>query len=116
MYLQPGYIRFGFMDGVTPCSFSPSGGGRTAAAEWVRTAFHRMTPPQARVASTRASRSKARAENVRQAFNGTFGFFVGFYNARASMAALIALGTHVALRSCGVPMVPFRTTRLSRST
>lgn len=116
LFLQGGYIRYGFMDAITPCSFAPEGGGRTAAAEWLRTGFHDFATFDAakQIGGLDASImfETNRPENPGAAFNSTFGFFLNFYSPRASMADLIALGVRVVTQNCNGPIVPFRAGRI----
>ncbi|KAL1640473.1 hypothetical protein SLS58_006972 [Diplodia intermedia] len=115
-YLQTGYIRNGFIDGVNPCSFSSAGAGRQTAAEWVRTAYHDMSTHDAATGTGGLDASimfeTERDENVGDAFNGTFGFTNNYYNIRASAADLIALSTVIAVGNCGGPKIPFRVGRI----
>ncbi|VDB90165.1 unnamed protein product [Peniophora sp. CBMAI 1063] len=115
-YLQSGYIRNGFRDGVTPCDFSSAGAGRQTAAEWVRTAYHDMATHDVAAGTGGLDASimfeTERDENVGDAFNGTFGFTNNYYNIRASAADLVALATVVAVGSCGGPKIPFRVGRV----
>ncbi|KZV65813.1 class II peroxidase [Peniophora sp. CONT] len=115
-YLQSGYLRDGFRDGVTPCDFSSAGAGRQTAAEWVRTAYHDMATHDAAAGTGGLDASimfeTERDENVGDAFNGTFGFTNNYYNIRASAADLIALSTVVAVGSCNGPKIPFRVGRI----
>ncbi|KAK0609790.1 WSC domain-containing protein [Lasiodiplodia hormozganensis] len=116
LYLQSGYIREGFVDGVNPCSFSSAGEGRQTAAEWVRTAYHDMSTHDAAAGTGGLDASimfeTERDENVGDAFNSTFGFTNNYYNIRASAADLIALSTVVAVGNCGGPRIPFRVGRV----
>lgn len=138
LYLQQGWLHFGFRDGksikktfhepaietylltlasgVTPCTFSSAGGGRQTAAEWVRTAYHDMATYDIDTGLGGIDASIAfelgRAENPGDAFNGTFGFTSGFHSIKSSQADLIALGVVVASMSCGGPIVPFRAGRV----
>ncbi|RYP50690.1 hypothetical protein DL768_003834 [Monosporascus sp. mg162] len=120
MYQVRGYRSRQFGGTVMPCSNEASGPGRLAAAEWVRTAFHDMA------ATTIDTRTNVRAggldasiqyelgnlENAGPAFLTTLRFMQDFYTSRSSMADLIALGTHFAVRSCGGPAVPVRAGRV----
>lgn len=53
-----------------------------------------------------------RAENVGNAFDNTLGFFSGFYNTRASVSDLVALGVVTATGACAGPNIPFRAGRI----
>ncbi|KAI9650787.1 hypothetical protein NHQ30_000818 [Ciborinia camelliae] len=112
LYLQHGWLGYGFRDGVTPCSFSSAGGGRQTAAEWIRTAYHDMATHDVETGLGGLDASIAyelgRAENPGDAFNGTFGFLDGYHSIKASMADLIAMSVVVASVSCGGLDVPYR--------
>lgn len=117
--LSDGLGSSGFIGGVEPCSFSPANNrtsGRQAAAEWVRTAYHDMATADVAAGTGGLDASISfetdRAENVGDAFNASFGFFVGFQNSRVSMSDLIALGAVYAVRACSGPMIPFRAGRI----
>ncbi|RYP59435.1 hypothetical protein DL769_008523 [Monosporascus sp. CRB-8-3] len=120
MYQVRGYRARLFGGTVMPCSNEASGPGRIAAAEWVRTAFHDMA------ATTLDARTNVRTggldasiqyelsnlENAGPAFLTTLRFMQDFYTSRSSMADLIALGTHFAVRSCGGPAIPVKAGRV----
>ncbi len=53
-----------------------------------------------------------RAENPGEAFNTTLGFMLNYYNNRASMADLIALGVYTAVRACSGPPLLLRVGRV----
>ncbi|KAL0071301.1 hypothetical protein AAF712_001867 [Marasmius tenuissimus] len=121
MYLQSGYNRRGFHDGVTPCSAFPQGGpgphARHAAAEWVRTAFHDAITHNKETGTGGLDGSLLyetdRPENTGSiGFTDTFGFFHSFLNRRVSLADLIALGMFTAVKECGGPTVQFRAGRI----
>ncbi|EEB89476.1 hypothetical protein MPER_12419 [Moniliophthora perniciosa FA553] len=118
MYLQGGYFRRGFHDGVLGCTFSPSFSPfRQASAEWLRTAFHDAITHDTSTGTGGVDASLRyeldRPENVGAiALNGTFGFFSGFQTVRSSMADLVALGVYTAVRECGGPVVKFRAGRI----
>ncbi|KAF1925516.1 heme peroxidase [Didymella exigua CBS 183.55] len=116
LVLQGGYIREGFIDGITPCTRNPSAPGRQTAAEWIRTAFHDMATfdNATGVGGLDASIQfeTGRAENAGDAFNGTFGFTNNYYSIRTSAADLIALSTVLAVGNCGGPKIPLRVGRV----
>ncbi|KAA8565636.1 hypothetical protein EYC84_009487 [Monilinia fructicola] len=116
LYLQQGWLHYGFRDGVTPCSFSSIGPGRQTAAEWIRTAYHDMATHDIETGLGGLDASIAfelgRAENPGAAFNGTFGFTNNYHSVKASTADLIALSVVVASMSCGGPIVPYRAGRI----
>jgi hypothetical protein len=116
LYLQSGYVRQGFMDGVVPCSRDPGDPSRQTAAEWVRTSFHDMATYDAATGVGGLDASiqfeTDRAENAGDAFNETLLSAVNYFTARSSAADLIALSTVVAVGACGGPKVPFRAGRV----
>ncbi|KAF3014279.1 hypothetical protein E8E14_011478 [Neopestalotiopsis sp. 37M] len=111
-----GYIHFGFIDGVSPCSFGTNVEGRQNAAEWVRTAYHDMATHDAAAGTGGLDASIMfeldRAENPGSAFNNTFGFLQNFYTSRSGAADLIAMATVIATGACGGPSIPFRPGRI----
>ncbi|KAI0317025.1 heme peroxidase [Amylostereum chailletii] len=114
-----GFGTGGFYGGVEPCDFAPSNNrssGRQAAAEWVRTAYHDMATADVAAGTGGIDASIAfetdRAENVGDAFNSSFNFFVGFQNKYVSMSDLIALGSVVAVKQCSGPSIPLRAGRI----
>jgi hypothetical protein len=114
MFLNNGYRARGFATAVTPCSFSAQGAGRTAASEWVRTAFHDMATGSVFTGVGGLDASIAfepGGENIGAAFNTTLTTFAPFLTSRSSMADIIALGVYTAVRSCGGPVVAIRTGR-----
>ncbi len=116
MLLNTGYRARGFAVAVTPCSFSAQGPGRIAAAEWVRTAFHDMATANVFFGTGGVDASLVfeldSGENIGAAFATTLTTFSPFLSSRSSMADLIALGVHTAVRSCGGPVVQIRTGRI----
>ncbi|KAI9339789.1 L-ascorbate oxidase [Zopfochytrium polystomum] len=115
LYQASGFARFGLIDGVSPCSFSPDGHGRVAAAEWVRTAFHDMITYDVQTGTGGLDGSiryeTDRAENPGDAINATFSFIGGFYNAHTPLSDLIAIALKVSVTSCGGPSIPLRVGR-----
>ncbi|KMU91256.1 WSC domain-containing protein 2 [Coccidioides immitis H538.4] len=118
MFLHTGYRARGFAAGVTPCSFSKQGPSRIASAEWLRTAFHDMSTGNVFTgvggldASIMYEIGGNGGENPGPTFNNTLETFTPFFSPRASMADLIALGVHTAVRSCGGPIVKVRAGRI----
>ncbi|KAF9691007.1 hypothetical protein EKO04_011014 [Ascochyta lentis] len=116
LVLQGGYIREGFVDGISPCTRNPNAPGRQTAAEWIRTAFHDMATydKATGVGGLDASIQfeTDRAENAGDAFNATFGFTNNYYDVRTSAADLIALSTVLAVGNCGGPKIPLRLGRV----
>ena len=118
MFLNTGYRARGFSAGVTPCSFSQQGPSRIASAEWLRTAFHDMSTANVLLgmggldASLVFELGGNGGENKGDAFNNTLTTFTPFFNSRASMADIIALGVYTSVRSCGGPVVKVRAGRV----
>lgn len=116
MMLQSGYIRKGFSDAVSPCSFGTNVEGRQNAAEWIRTAYHDMATHDAAAGTGGLDASIMfeldRDENVGSAFNNTFGFLSNYYSVRASASDLVALAVVAATNRCDGPKVPFRAGRI----
>jgi hypothetical protein len=115
-FVTLGYRGRGFATGVTPCSFSSTGAGRQAAAEWVRTAYHDMATADVVKGTGGLDASISfetdRGENVGAAFNSTIGFMLPFYTSKTSIADLLALAVYTAVATCGGPIIPFRTGRI----
>ncbi|KAJ8107533.1 hypothetical protein OPT61_g8798 [Boeremia exigua] len=115
LVMQGGYIREGFVDGISPCTRNNSP-GRQTAAEWIRTAFHDMATFDKATGTGGLDASiqfeTDRAENAGDAFNGTFGFTNNYFNVRTSAADLIALSTVLAVGNCGGPKIPLRLGRV----
>ncbi|KAG9203758.1 hypothetical protein G6514_002373 [Epicoccum nigrum] len=114
LVLQGGYIREGFVDGVAPCTRSPSP-ERQTAAEWIRTAFHDMATYDKATGTGGLDASiqfeTDRSENAGDAFNGTLSFTNNYFSVRSSSADLIALAMVVAIGNCGGPKIPLRVGR-----
>lgn len=118
MVLQTGYRSLGFASAVTPCSNSITNGFRIAAG-FVRTAFHDVAAFDAAAgtggldASIGFECSAPFAEhNSGPAFAGAMAYYSSFFNSKASMADLIALGTYASVRSCGGPIIPMKAGRI----
>lgn len=118
MFLNTGYRARAFSAGVTPCSFSSLGPSRMASAEWLRTAFHDMSTANVLLdrggldASIVFEIGGNGGENKGDAFNNTLTTFAPFFNSRASMADIIALGVYTSVRTCGGPVVKVRAGRV----
>ncbi|KXJ88031.1 heme peroxidase [Microdochium bolleyi] len=114
--LQGGAVKMGFMDAVVPCSFGTNQPGVQNAAEWLRVAYHDMATADVAAGTGGLDASirfeTARDENEGAAFNNTFGFMGGYYNAHVPLADLIALGVVVAADRCGGPKIEFRAGRV----
>ena len=118
MMLQTGYRSLGFASAVTPCSSSAVQGFRTAAG-FLRAAFHDVAAFDASAGTGGLDASLAfeldgdyKTHNAGPAFPGAMAYFTGFYNDKASMSDLLALGTYAAVRSCGGPQIPMRAGRI----
>lgn len=116
MFLLTGYKSRGFHAPVTPCGYSALSVGRNAAAEWLRTAFHDMATANVYFGYGGLDASimfeTEREENVGAAFNTTLANMAPFYNSRASVSDLIALGVYISVRGCGGPIVAYRAGRI----
>ncbi|KAL8866076.1 MAG: hypothetical protein Q9198_009051, partial [Flavoplaca austrocitrina] len=120
MMLNTGYRARGFADPVTPCS-KGAGPGRVTAAEFVRTAFHDMATGNIFLgtggldASIVFELNNGGGDNIGQAFPTSLTFFAPYLSSRSSMADIIAMSMHTAVRACGGPAIPFRTGRVDAS-
>lgn len=98
------------------CGFGTNVQGRQNSAEWIRAAFHDMATHDADAGTGGLDASiffeLDRPENIGDAFNNTFGFFSGFYSARASASDLLAMSAVVASFSCNGLKIPFRAGRI----
>ncbi|KAK2630538.1 hypothetical protein QTJ16_001358 [Diplocarpon rosae] len=116
MYVATGYAKKGFLDFINPCSFSDMGPGRINAAEWIRTAYHDMATADVYAGTGGLDASLLfetdRSENVGDALNHTFGFLSGFHSPQVSVADLLALAVHAAVKMCKGPLLPMRTGRI----
>lgn len=90
--------------------------GRQAAAQWIRTAFHDFATADVAAGTGGIDASVGfethRPENVGVAFNDSLFVFSFSFNAKASMADLIALGAALAIGTCGGPAIPLRVGRV----
>ncbi|KAH9908397.1 heme peroxidase [Xylariomycetidae sp. FL2044] len=116
MNLQTGYIRQGFIDAVSPCSFGTNIAGRQNAAEWLRTAYHDMSTHDASSGTGGLDASLmfelGRDENIGSSFNNTFGFMKNYYSTKTSMSDLLGLSVIAATTMCGGPDIQFRPGRV----
>ncbi|KAK6585171.1 hypothetical protein PZA11_001898 [Diplocarpon coronariae] len=116
MYVSAGYARRGFLDFISPCSFSDVGKGRINAAEWIRTAYHDMATADVDAGTGGLDASlmfeTERDENVGDAVNHTFGFLASFHCSQVSVADLLALTVQAAVKMCKGPLLPVRTGRV----
>lgn len=118
MVLNTGFSARNFPGPLVPCN-SPRVPGFSVAAGFLRTAFHDMAPANV-AAGTGGLDASIGFEldnpyafaNRGPAFNNTVTYLSRFYNSRASMADLIALGTYASVRACGGPVVPIRAGRI----
>ena len=115
MFLNTGYRNRAFGSFVTPCSFSNQGGGRIAAAEWLRTAFHDMATGSVYTGTGGLDASlifELGGDNIGAAFNTSLTTFAPYLTSRSSMSDIIALGVYSGVRSCGGLPIPVRTGRI----
>jgi hypothetical protein len=117
MLLTSGYNSRGFMDAVTPCTTAKS--GHLNAAGFLRAAFHDMAAADVSAGTNGLDASLGFeldttifTENTGPIFTNTLSYIAKFYNGRASMSDLLALGTYAAVRGCGGPSVPLRAGRI----
>ncbi|KAJ6488990.1 heme peroxidase [Mycena sanguinolenta] len=109
---------------ITPCTrflLDPdldSTTGRSDIADWVRTAYHDMATYNitdgtgGMDASIRFPAENLRPENVGDGFNNTIEALGELVTRYISMADSLALGTIIALESCGGPEIAFRGGRI----
>ncbi|KAJ4321700.1 hypothetical protein N0V94_002792 [Neodidymelliopsis sp. IMI 364377] len=116
LVLQGGYIREGFIDGISPCTRNPNSPGRQTAAEWIRTSFHDMATFDKATGTGGLDASiqfeTDRPEDTGDAFNATLQFANNYFSIRTSAADLIALSTVLAVGNCGGPKIPLRVGRV----
>ncbi|KAJ7287098.1 putative L-ascorbate oxidase [Mycena rebaudengoi] len=114
---QAGHNRRVFVAFVQPCStffFQPPGSGRSDLADWVRTAYHDMATHNVEDgtggmdASIRFTAERARGENPGDGFANTISALASLGNRYVSIADALAVGTVVAMESCGGPEIAFR--------
>ena len=120
-YLHDGYNSRGFAFAVTPCSFTRTP-GRSVAAGFLRTAFHDMAPADATAGTGGLDASigfelqgQYATSNGGPAFNNTMTYYAKFFNSRATISDLIALGVYTAVRGCGGPVISTRSGRVDAS-
>ncbi|KAJ4290373.1 hypothetical protein N0V90_010589 [Kalmusia sp. IMI 367209] len=116
LYLQSGFSRFGFVDGILSCAFGQNIPGRQNSAEWIRTAYHDMATADVDAGTGGLDASimfeTLRGENKGSAFNNTFGHLASFYTTRSSGADLLALAVVGSMSVCGGYEVPLRVGRV----
>lgn len=116
LYLQSGFNRFGFVDGILTCDFGENVRGRQNSAEWIRTAYHDMATADVEAGTGGLDASimfeTNRGENKGSAFNNTFGHLHSFYSSRSSGADLLALAVVGSMSVCGGYDVPLRVGRI----
>ncbi|KAM0799909.1 heme peroxidase [Usnea florida] len=90
--------------------------GRQSSAQWIRTAFHDFVTADVAAGTGGIDASIGfethRPENVGVAFNDSLFIFAFFISAKVSMADLIALGTAMAIGTCGGPPIQLRGGRI----
>lgn len=115
LYLQDGFNRFGFIDGILSCGFGQNEPGRQNSAEWIRTAYHDMATADVEAGTGGLDASimfeTNRGENPGSAFNNTFGHLAAFHTIRSSGADLLALAVVGSMSVCGGYNVPLRVGR-----
>ncbi|KAF8188883.1 heme peroxidase [Mycena galopus ATCC 62051] len=107
---------------VQPCTDfvfgSPTGTGRSDAADWIRTAYHDMATYNSTDgtggldASIRFAAEQARPENIGDGFSNTLGVVLAVTGRYVSNADAIALGLVIAVENCGGPEIAFRGGRI----
>lgn len=116
LYLQDGFNRFGFIDGILSCGFGQNEPGRQNSAEWIRTAYHDMATADVETGTGGLDASimfeTNRGENRGSAFNNTFGHLAAFHTTRSSGADLLALAVVGSMSVCGGYNVPLRVGRI----
>lgn len=116
LYLQSGFNRFGFVDGILTCGFSQGETGRQNSAQWIRTAYHDMATADVEAGTGGLDMSimfeTNRDENRGAAFNNTFGHLANFQTIRSSGADLLALAVVGSMAVCGGYEVPLRVGRV----
>ncbi|KAK7192239.1 hypothetical protein DPSP01_010242 [Paraphaeosphaeria sporulosa] len=116
LYLQSGFNRLGFIDGILSCAFGQNVRGRQNSAEWIRTAYHDMATADVEAGTGGLDASimfeTNRGENKGSAFNNTFGHLHSFYTTRSSGADLLALAVVGSMSVCGGYDVPLRVGRV----
>ncbi|KAJ7657921.1 heme peroxidase [Mycena polygramma] len=100
---------------LQPCTqFIGGGGGRSNAADWIRTAYHDMATHNATDgtggldASIRFKQEQARPEDPGDGFPNTLAFVGSVATRYISVADMIALGAIIAIENCGGPEIAFR--------
>lgn len=116
LYLQDGFQRHGFIDGILSCAFGQNEPGRQNSAEWIRTAYHDMSTADVSAGTGGLDASimfeTHRPENKGDAFNNTFGHLHAFHTTRSSGADLLALAVVGSMAVCGGHDVPLRVGRI----
>jgi hypothetical protein len=119
LYEQMGHGTSTLALTVAPCGNFPLGEGRSAPAEWIRTAYHDMATADVTSGIGGLDASIGfeldRAENPgRSAFADTLATMRQQLMSRSSMADLIALGTIFSTGACtkGKTLIPFRPGRI----
>ncbi|KAL9113513.1 MAG: hypothetical protein Q9227_002250 [Pyrenula ochraceoflavens] len=114
-----GFNSADFLRGITPCSNYVSGSqtlGRETSGQWQRVMFHDFVTADISSGTGGVDASigfeSSREENSGSAFNDTFNYMAPYVSAAVSMADLLALGTVVAVGSCGGPQIPLRGGRI----
>lgn len=118
MVLNSGYNARNFPFPLVPCTFTRSP-GHSIAGGFLRTAFHDMAAADVRAGTGGLDASigfemdsSIYIENTGVAFNNTMTYFSSYFNSRATMSDLIALGVYASVRACGGPAVPLKAGRI----
>ncbi|KAJ7172936.1 heme peroxidase [Mycena crocata] len=115
----PANSRLAIIGFVDPCfqfAFGDSADstGRANVPDWIRTAYHDMATHNITDgtggldASIRFAEEQGRPENPGDGFSNTIIALIGSSNRYISIADALALGTIVAVETCGGPEIPFR--------
>ena len=118
LYEQSGFQVNSAASFIAPCGKVPFGKGRSAPAEWLRTAYHDMATADV-VAGTGGIDASIgyelqRDENPGAGFNETLGNLIQFMTPRSSMSDLIAMAALFAVEACsdGKIVIPYRGGRI----
>lgn len=118
MMLNDGFNARQFAVLIEPCTIEKEP-GRSIAGGLIRTAFHDAAPHNSRTGEAGVDGSigfeldsSIYPTNTGPAFGLAMTFYQQFFNSRASMADLVAVGLYQAVRGCGGPVVSVRTGRV----
>ena len=118
MVLNSGYSARNFPFPLVPCTFTRSP-GHSIAGGFLRTAFHDIAAADVRAGMGGLDASigfemdtSIYIENTGVVFNNTMTYFSSYFNSRATMLDLIALGVYISVRACGGSAVPLKAGRI----